>query len=166
MERISRFEKVSKEQFEKDMETLGIKAYLHETSYDEIELPKRSTAYSAGYDFKTPISFCLNAHDSWVIPTGIRSVMEHDYFLMIVPRSGLGFKHGIRLANTVGIIDSDYCEAENEGHIFIKLVNDSDDDVSFGAGDKIAQGIFMPYGITEDDNTSEKRKGGIGSTGK
>ena len=88
--------------------------------------------------------------------------------LAVFPRSGLGFKFRLQLNNTVGIIDSDYYFSDNEGHIFVKLTNDSNEGkvVDLKEGDAFAQGIFLPYGITEDDDVTASRNGGFGSTGK
>ena len=96
--------------------------------------------------------------------------MEYGWVLKEYPRSGLGFKTGIHMANTCGIIDADYYNADNEGHIMIKLVNDSSlsDIVKFEAGDAFCQGIFVQFGVTYDDNEYDKgiRKNGFGSTDK
>lgn len=134
--------------------------------YDNIKLPKRATYMSAGYDMFSPISFKLKPGESIKIPTGIRCEMYDGWVLMEFPRSGHGFKYGMSMANTVGIIDGDYAESDNEGHIFIKLVNDSTlaKKVKIDAGDAFCQGIFVPFGITLDDNVTEERNGGFGST--
>ena len=84
---------------------------------------------------------------------------------MIYPRSGLGFKYGINLMNQTAVVDADYYYSNNEGHIFIKLVNRGDKIVTVKRDDKFTQGVFLPYGITEDDNVNDKRNGGLGSTG-
>lgn len=84
--------------------------------------------------------------------------------LALFPRSGLGFKHGMRLKNTVGIVDSDYYNASNEGHIMAKI----DVDLNFicNEGERFMQGVFIPYGIaTNDAPTANERVGGFGSTG-
>ncbi len=163
MERIAKFSKVSFEQFQKD--------YQGENAleiYDKIILPKRATKGSAGYDFFSPITTELKVGESVIIPTGIRAKIAEGWVLQIYPRSGLGFKYRLQLDNTVGIIDSDYFSAENEGHIKIKLTNDGksgkSSEILQGAG--FSQGIFMPFGITEDDEVNEIRIGGFGSTDK
>ncbi len=169
MERIAVFEKVSFSQFEADWkknfpETTDIKAV-----YDSIKLPKRATTGSAGYDFYAPANIMLEKGKSVLIPTGIRSKIENGWVLNIFPRSGLGFKHRVQLDNTVGIIDSDYYNSSNEGHIMIKLSCDAHDQghtVELVAGDGFAQGIFMPFGITLDDDADGIRDGGFGSTTK
>lgn len=162
-----KFEKVSYEQFKKDL--LKIKPELIDSEdsikefYNNIKLPKRSTTGSAGYDFVSPINAELT--DKVLIPTGIRAQMPQDVVLMMHPRSGLGFKTGMSLANSTGVIDSDYYYSDNEGHIMIKLVRGFDD-LKINAGDRIVQGIFTNYLITDDDDATDIRKGGFGSTGK
>ena len=164
----AKFYKVSYEQFEEgflDYNANASKEIIHNI-YNELKLPKRATKGSAGYDFYTPIDVYLKPGETLKIPTGIRCEMKERWVLMIYPRSGLGFKYRLQLNNTVGVIDSDYFYSDNEGHIFIKITNDSNEgkivDVKKGQG--IAQGIFMQYGIVEDDDVSELRNGGFGST--
>lgn len=170
MQKVAKFSKVSKELFVSAM-IEDFKQYSTidaETMYDNLELPKRATKGSAGYDFCTPFPVRLKAGETIKIPTGIRCEMNEDWVLCIYPRSGLGFKYRLQLNNTVGIIDSDYFYSDNEGHIFIKITNDSREGktVELKAGDGFAQGIFMPYGITVDDETDGIRNGGFGSTQK
>ncbi|MCH5341554.1 MAG: deoxyuridine 5'-triphosphate nucleotidohydrolase [Acetatifactor sp.] len=135
--------------------------------YDTLQLPNRATKGSAGYDFHAPFAFSLPPGTTIKIPTGIRVKMEEDWVLKLYPRSGLGFKYRLQMNNTVGIIDSDYYYSDNEGHIFIKMTNDSNEgktvEVAQGAG--FAQGIFLEYGITVDDDAQGLRNGGFGSTG-
>ena len=151
-----RFEKVSREIFLRDV-PLG--------NYDELILPKRSTKYSAGYDFYSPISFTLKPGERKVIPTGIKVCMNDNEFLAIYIRSSLGFKWDIRMCNQVGIIDADYYgNSENEGHIFVCLKNEGNGAVTINKGDRFVQGIFTPYLITDDDTATGIREGGIGST--
>ena len=164
----AKFYKVSYEQFEEgflDYNANASKEIIHNI-YNELKLPKRATKGSAGYDFYTPIDVYLKPGETLKIPTGIRCEMNERWVLMIYPRSGLGFKYRLQLNNTVGVIDSDYFYSDNEGHIFIKITNDSNEgkivDVKKGQG--IAQGIFMQDGIVEDDDVSELRNGGFGST--
>lgn len=172
MKRVGKFEKVSYEQFKKDWVNTFELDDKDETLdqdikriYDSIELPTRATAASAGYDFKAPLTFTLEPGDAIKIPTGIRCWMNDNYVLMIIPRSGLGFKYRETIANTIAAIDADFFYSDNEGHIFIKLVNCGDKDMKIYAGDKFVQGIFIEYGITVDDNVRTKRNGGLGSTG-
>lgn len=161
-----RFEKVSYEQYANSRE--GIDERVIQTEYDGIKLPKRATTGSAGYDFFSPIEFELRVGDTIKIPTGIKVLLDDDKFLAIYPRSGLGFKYRIQLDNTVGIIDSDYSQSDNEGHIFIKLTNDgkTNKSININKGDAVAQGIIQQYFITEDDDTTGRRNGGFGSTDK
>ena len=129
--------------------------------YERLMLPKRATRGSAGYDFFAPFPFVLRPG-----VTGIRVKMEEDWVLKLYPRSGLGFKYRLQMNNTVGIIDSDYYNSDNEGHIFIKLTNDTNEGktVEIGQGAGFAQGIFLEYGITVDDEAGGIRNGGLGST--
>lgn len=168
MQRVAQFEKVSYKQFESDFkDTYGDK-YDVKAVYDAIKLPKRATAGSAGYDFYAPVDIDLAPGETAKIPTGIRVKILDNWVLKVYPRSGLGFKFRLQLNNTVGIIDSDYYGSSNEGHIFIKITNDTNEGktVAVKAGDGFAQGIFVEYGITFDDDASEKRDGGFGSTTK
>ena len=154
------FSKVSFEEFSKHFDS----EEAAREAYERITLPRRADKGSAGYDFYTPVSVDIIPGSPVVIPTGIRCQMNEHYFLMCVPRSGLGFKKGLRLRNTVGIIDSSYFYADNEGHIMACL--DTDEPVFLSAGDRFMQGIFILYGITKSDcPVSEGRSGGIGSTG-
>ena len=169
MERVARFEKVSRARFVTDwLDTFREDEKTAEQIYESIKLPKRATKGSAGYDFYSPLSFTLKPGETIKIPTGIRVTMREDYVLAVFPRSGLGFKFRLQLNNTVGIIDSDYYYSDNEGHIFIKLTNDSNEGrvLNLEAGNGFAQGIFFPFGITEDDEVTEIRNGGFGSTTK
>lgn len=168
MKKIAKFHKVSYEQFLE-----GWKDTFPETTekkikeiYEQIKLPKRATAGSAGYDFFSPVDFTVAPGQGIKIPTGIRVEMEPEWVLKCYPRSGLGFKYRLQLNNTVGIIDSDYFYSDNEGHIFAKLTNDSREDktLELKAGEGFMQGIFVEYGITVDDDATAIRNGGFGST--
>lgn len=133
--------------------------------YFDTPLPRRATAGSAGYDFFAPFAFTLAPGETIKIPTGVRVMIDNGWWLGCLPRSGLGFKYRVQLDNTMGVIDSDYYYADNGGQIFIKMTNHSPDKtLEINAGDAIAQGIFLPYGITYGDNAKEKRTGGMGST--
>ena len=162
---MNKFEKVSFEQYAKL--SIGDDVDIR-NEYDNIKLPKRATIGSAGYDFFAPFGFKLEVGETIKIPTGIKVLLDDDKFLAIYPRSGLGFKYRIQLDNTVGIIDSDYSQSDNEGHIFIKLTNDgkANKSININKGDAIAQGIIQQYFITEDDDTTGRRNGGFGSTDK
>lgn len=168
MNTVAKFEKVSREEFGKASKNLCFDLEVVDKLYNSICLPKRATKGSAGYDFYSPICCVLKQGQSVVIPTGIRCKMDEGWVLTLYPRSGMGFKTGVRLANTVGVIDSDYYFSDNGGHIMLKLVNDGvlEKDVRINVGDGICQGIFLPFGITEDDNATAIRNGGFGSTDK
>lgn len=158
------FERVSRQRFSEDMAKFfpGVSAG---EMYENIKLPVRATAGSAGYDISTPVPFRLPPGEGVTIPTGLRVRIEGEWFLMCCPRSGLGVKYRLHLDNTVGIIDSDYYVAENEGHILIKISNGSPDKtLSLSAGERFAQGIFLPYGVCDGDTVYGIRTGGFGST--
>ena len=170
MEKVAKFEKVSFEQFVSSIEGFLDNLTLDQIKevYENIKLPKRATIASAGYDFFTYRNLVLRPGETIKVPTGIRCKIREDYVLVIAPRSSLGFKYRLQLDNTIGVIDSDYYNAKNEGHIFIKITNDSKSDkvMEVKKNEGFAQGIFLQYGITEDDDVSEVRIGGIGSTTK
>ena len=189
MQKIAKFEKVSYEQFKKDfMNTLGgwFLVYIDELPfsmndpdmseveakirkiYDNIKLPTRATVGSAGYDFYAPFKIRLECGKTIKMPTGIRVKIDDGWVLQCYPRSGLGFKYRMQLDNTVGIIDSDYYNSDNEGHIMAKLTNDGLEGkvIEVNAGDGYMQGIFTQYGITKDDDADGIRNGGFGSTTK
>lgn len=161
MNRIAKFEKVSLEQF-----LNGCQREDAKDVYEKIELPRRATSGSAGYDFFAPFDIDLAPGETAKIPTGIRVKIAEGWLLSLYPRSGLGFKFRLQLDNTVGIIDSDYYFSDNEGHIFAKITNDTKENKSLhiAAGTGFMQGIFTEYGITEDDSADGIRNGGFGST--
>jgi dUTP pyrophosphatase len=159
-----KFLKVSYEQYEKD------KGGECHGEHFLIKLPKRATTGSAGYDFFAPFAFELQPKASIKIPTGVRVDLNNDkelnLFLAIYPRSGLGFKYMARLANGTALIDSDYFYSDNEGHIMIKLTNENNEGKSFliRQGEAFAQGIIQQYFKVDDDDTTDIRNGGFGST--
>ncbi len=161
MKRIAKFERVSLSQFVE-----GCGRTDAEDIYNGIKLPRRATTGSAGYDFFAPFDIVLEAGQTAKIPTGIRVRIDEGWLLSLYPRSGLGFKYRLQLDNTVGIIDSDYYNSDNEGHIFAKITNDSREGktLTITAGTAFMQGIFTEYGITEDDDADGIRNGGFGST--
>lgn len=184
MKAVGKFEKVSFEQFYEamkdefyenmwkaaDKSNSEVKNYAEfiRAVYERIQLPTRATSGSAGYDFKAPFGFILPPGNTVKIPTGIRVKIDEGWWLGCLPRSGLGFKYRMQLDNTMGVIDSDYYYSDNEGHIFIKVTNDSNEGkaLTVDAGSGFAQGIFIPYGITYDDDAVGVRNGGMGSTDK
>ena len=170
MHKIAQFFKVSEENFVQAFRE-DFPEYTEADAkdiYESIKLPKRATTGSAGYDFFAPIAFSLPPGSTIKIPTGIRAKMDEDWVLQLYPRSGFGFKYRLQMNNTVGIIDSDYFYSDNEGHIFAKITNDSNEGktLEIGAGVGFVQGIFMQYGITVDDDADGVRNGGFGSTTK
>ena len=165
--KVAKFSKVSKHQWIKE-EFPMIEEDIAKL-IDDIILPRRSTKLAAGYDFFMPFDILIDPGRDVVIPTGIRVMFTNDNFVLkIYPRSGLGFKYKVQLANTVGIIDADYFFSDNEGHIKIKICNNSSRVLKIRKGEAFCQGIFVEYGITEDDDETEKatRNGGFGSTTK
>ena len=131
----------------------------------DIPLPRRATAGSAGYDFVCTADVELQPGQALTIPTGMRCEMQPGWVLMLFPRSGLGFKYQLHLANTVGVIDSDYFHAANEGHIMVRIVG-GNQPVRIARGERFCQGVFLPHGVAEEDDVSADRAGGFGSTGK
>lgn len=164
--RIARFEKVSLNQYLSSFDDKDEKEVKE--IYDGIKLPRRATKGSAGYDFLAPFDITLAPGQTIKVPTGIRVYMEDNYVLKLYPRSGLGFKYRLQLNNTVGIIDSDYYNSSNEGHIFAKITNDSNEGktVHIEKNTGFMQGIFVEFGITFDDEVEDIRDGGFGSTTK
>lgn len=168
MEKVAKFEKVSFDQFKIDcIDKLGNVQDINGV-YNDIIFPKRATVGSAGYDFFAPVDITLAPNETITVPTGIRAKINEGYVLLIFPRSGLGFKYRLQLDNTIGVIDADYYGAKNEGHIMIKITNDTKENrtLTIPKGTGFAQGIFTSFGITIDDNTSNIREGGMGSTTK
>ena len=134
MEKVAEFFKVSEKEFAKSNAT---------AAYGDLILPKRATKGSAGYDFFAPETFTLNPRETIKIATGIRVKINRGWVLAIFPRSGLGFKYRLTLDNTVGIIDSDYFNAENEGHIFIKMTNCGDKPLTVEKGNGLPRPAFL-----------------------
>ena len=175
---IMHFEKITREQWVKDMVNLyHLESPTEENFreinklYDGIKLPKRATKYSAGYDFYVSGNASIPSKGSYIIPTGIRWVCDKEEdknkVLQIYPRSGIGFRTGVRLMNTVGIIDADYWEGNNEGHIMVKIYNPMNASFEVKDGDAIVQGVITEYHTCDDEEEIvEKRTGGMGSTDK
>lgn len=176
MNKVAKFEKVSFEQFKKDFidcfdgKSTSYNDVYIKSIYDNIKMPERKTQFSAGYDFHSPISFTLPFGDNIKIPTGIKAYIDEGWVLTEYIRSSIGFKYGVSLSNGTGIIDGDYYNNEsNEGHIFVKLSNNDKTfkkSLTIYNGDAFCQGIFVPFGITVDDDVDNIRTGGIGSTSK
>ena len=156
-----KFEVISINQFNKDFKDT-------DTNYEDIIIPKRSTKFSAGYDFYMPYDLTIKKDEVVLIPTGIKVMLNSDEFLGIYIRSSLGFKYNLRMCNQVGIIDSDYYNnTSNEGHIFVKLKNEGDNDIILKKYDRYVQGIIQKYYIVDNEKEIEDiRVGGIGSSGR
>ena len=157
---MSHFEKVSFEQWKADCGIKGLPDKELREWYEAIKLPRQATASSAGTDFFMPFNLNFEAGSTFRIATGIRWVTDvkgaaegecgdRGKVLLIVPRSGLGFRYGIRLSNTIGVIDADYCDSDNEGHIIVSLVNPSGKTIELPEGKAFAQGIVVKYEIPE-----------------
>lgn len=172
------FEKVSYEQFKKDMikfynnlnipiDTVDIKS-----DYNNIRIPIRSTKDSVGYDFFSPIELKCFPGSSYILPTGIKwnctayDIYDHyKSFLALYPRSSYGIKYGFTILNTVGIIDKDYYNnPDNEGEIFVAFKTDG---MTIDKGNKFCQGIpSLAFTMYKEIPVVTERKGGIGSTKK
>ena len=162
MKRIAQFFPVSPAQLEADWRRSCPDLPVPEA----VRLPRRATSGSAGYDFFAPVGFTLAPGETILLPTGVRARIDEGWVLKLYPRSGLGFKYRLQLNNTVGIIDSDYFNARNEGHIMLKLTNASNEGRTLVVqpGEAVAQGVFVEYGIVVDDDAVAIRTGGFGST--
>ena len=154
-----KFEKISFEQFKKDIKD-------DKELYESYSLPKRNTRNSAGYDFFALFDYTLKPKEIMKIPTGIKVSMESDDVLFLIDRSSMGFKYNVRMCNQVGIIETDYYNNENnEGHMWVALQNHGDKDYHVKQGEAYAQGIFTKFLTVDDEDKIEgKRKGGFGST--
>lgn len=164
------FDKVSYEQFKSDWLNTFLDYDESDDEeireiYDAIELPKRSTSGSAGYDFVCPIHLCFKPGQSIMIPTGIKCNMLPGSVLLMFARSGLASKYRLVPKTSVSVIDQDYIEADNEGHIFMPMVNDGDKRVVIEQGKAFCQGVIVRYDVTDYDVSSNSRIGGFGSSG-
>ena len=170
MKKVGEFYKVSFEQFEKDYRANVDDKIQHadlKRIYDNIKLPARATAGSAGYDFFLPYDITLKAGEEKLIVSGIRPYFKKGYGLFILSKSGLGTRSRLQLNTCISLIDSDYFYSENEGHMSFKIIHDSRDPkavLSLSAGKGYLQGVFVPFGITFSDKASARRNGGFGST--
>lgn len=160
MKAIARFEKVSEGRYAQD-----VALFSNPLPLETLPLPRRATQGSAGYDLASPVRVTLLPGQQVMIPTGMRVLMQPGWVLMIYPRSSLGRKYGLRLANTTGVIDADYAQTENEGHILVPIVNGGTETVTLEAGERFCQGVLLPFGLAEEETPTQKRQGGFGSTG-
>lgn len=143
------------------------KFHLVSTAPEGTLLPKRSTKHSAGYDFFSPIDAEIMPGATLNIRTDIKVEMNEDEVLFILPRSSYGYKYQMALVNTLGVIDADFYNNEsNEGNISIKIKNNGTEPMYLVKNEAFAQGIFVKYLTTDDDDVTEVRAGGIGSTTK
>ena len=136
-----------------------------------INLPKRSTKYAAGYDVEAAEDTIIPAFKPGVkptlIPTGLKAYMQDDEMLCLYNRSSNPKKKGLVLANSVGIVDKDYYgNADNDGHIMYAMWNFKNEDVKIEKGERIGQAIFQKYLIADNDSADSVRTGGFGSTDK
>lgn len=132
-----------------------------------VTLPHRADDRSAGYDFYVQADVMILPAHKQLIFTDVKAYMQEDEVLEIYIRSSLAIKQGLMLSNNVGIIDASYYENEgNDGNIGISIVNTGGTAVTLKAGDRIAQGIFRKYLVTDNDSASGDRTGGFGSSGK
>jgi dUTP pyrophosphatase len=133
----------------------------------EIELPRRSTAKSAGYDFIVPEDTVCKAHEITMVKSGVKAYFPDNETLLLFNRSSNPKKKGLIILNGVGVVDADYADnPDNEGEIAGLFYNMKDEDIILKAGEKMMQGVFVQYGTTDDDNAEGERCGGFGSTGK
>lgn len=130
-------------------------------------LPKRETAHAAGYDFSVAKEVSIAPGEIVLVPTGVKAYMQDGEVLYLYDRSSNPRKKGLVLINSVGVIDGDYYgNPANEGHIFAQMKNITDQTITLSAGERIVQGVFMPFLIADGDQASGERTGGFGSTGR
>lgn len=133
---------------------------------DKELLPKRETAHAAGYDLKVAEATEIGPGEIVLVPTGVKAYMQDGEVLCLYDRSSNPRKKGLVLINSVGIIDGDYYgNPANEGHIFAQMKNITDQTVLLEAGERIVQGVFMPFLVADGDQADGIRTGGFGSTG-
>lgn len=131
----------------------------------EVQLPVRSTKDSAGYDFYLPCDVTIAPQETKVVFSDVKAYMQPNEVLMLFVRSSIGIKRNVVLANGTGIIDADYySNPDNDGNIGLALFNQSNAPVELKAGERVAQGIFVPFLVADTGNTNNVRIGGTGST--
>jgi dUTP pyrophosphatase len=142
------FEKISFDRFKKDVaDDIEL--------YNAYNLPKRKTKFAAAYDFHAMGDYMLKPGETMKIPTGVKVAMENDEVLLLISRSSMGFKYNVRLCNQVGVIDADYYNnKDNEGHMWIRIQNEGNEDYHIKKGDGMCQGMFIKY-LTVDDEEND-----------
>ncbi len=151
---VALWKKVSEKQFAADG---GV-------DYQNISLPKRATDGSAGYDLFAADLYVFAPHQQIAVASGVRCQMRRNFVMFVLPKSGLGVKYNLRLANTVGVVDSDYYGAKNEGHLLVHLIN-GDKPLTIDKGQAYAQAVFLKFYKAKEQRPKDKRLGGFGSTG-
>lgn len=132
----------------------------------EVTLPTRGSKVSAGYDFYSPVDIMLKPNGKTCVWSDVKAYMQEGEVLLLFVRSSIGIKKGLALSNGTGVIDADYySNSSNDGNIGIALYNYSDKIVEIKKGERICQGVFVPFLEADNGNTDKKRVGGIGSTG-
>ena len=134
-----------------------------------INLPVRSTKNSAGYDVEAAEDCVIPAfkpgQKPTLVKTGIKAYMESDEVLILANRSSNPGKKGLILANSIGVVDSDYYgNPDNDGHIMYAFFNFKAEDIEIKKGERIGQAIFQKYLVTDNDIAQGERTGGFGST--
>lgn len=158
----ARFEYISDDEIEKFIN--GYDSYSG--TFQDPDLPRRATSDSAGYDIQTPMNIDLDPEEEIIVPTFLKCRIESGWFLGLFPKSGLGWKYHVKIANTIGVVDGDYYNnVDNEGHILVKIRNEGDKPLHIEIGKAFVQGIFLPYGVERLEPMPMKvRAGGFGST--
>lgn len=134
--------------------------------YENINIPKRATKDSAGYDIEAAFETTIKPGEIALVKTGLRVKMPKNEVVLIFPRSSLAIKKGLMMSNGVGVIDSDYYYADNKGHIMIPLYNFRKEEVIIKKHERIAQAIFTNYSkTTNEEQNNTIRLGGFGSSG-
>ena len=165
---LRKFEYVNRVKIKREVKSNdGLPTFAYEVIKPDFELPKRSTKKSSGYDFIVPEDTICKSHEITMVKSGVKAYFPDDETLLLFNRSSNPKKKGLIILNGVGVVDADYADnPDNEGEIAGLFYNMLDEDIVLKAGEKMMQGVFVNYGITDDDNAEGDRVGGFGSTGK